>query len=149
MDRTKLPRPNHPRGQSRHTRAGRSCDCPTWGQLDRVPRDLVLAGFMEWAWLFHQVDLKLLARGQHVAVCGLTALRPGRGRARVVMTELCAWADCARVTLELTPSNHWGSDVAQLTRFYESLGFEANTEPDEPLRVQEAMIRYAGRGSRL
>ncbi|HCT78595.1 MAG TPA: hypothetical protein DGG94_16785 [Micromonosporaceae bacterium] len=126
--------------------AMRVCDCETWGLLDRTRRDLILAGFMEWAWLFYRMQLKLLARGSHVAICALLAVRSGQGRARKVMTELCQWADCARVTLELTPSAHWGADIAQLTKFYVSLGFEVNKEPDLPFRVQEAMIRYPVRG---
>lgn len=122
------------------------CSCRSWGLLRRISRDLILHDLMQWAGLLHNVQLKLLCRGEHVAICELLAVRPGHGRARLVMTELCAWADCARVTLELTPSNHWGSDVDRLTRFYASLGFEPNTEPKEPFRVQEAMIRYPKKG---
>lgn len=122
------------------------CSCRTWGLLGRVTRDLILYDYMEWARLLHQVQLKMLARGEHVAVCELLARRPGRGRARLVMTELCAWADCAVVTLELTPSNHWGCDVQRLTRFYESLGFEPNHEPEQLFRVRETMIRYPVKG---
>jgi len=81
-----------------------------------------------------------------LAICELLAYKPGHGEARRVITEICAWADCARVTLELTPSNHWGSDVERLTKFYESLGFVSKTEPQEPLRVRESMIRYPVRG---
>jgi hypothetical protein len=116
--------------------------------LNHVSRDLVLYHLMLWASWLHQIEIKLLARGEHVAICELLAYKPGNGKARWVMTEVCAWADCARVTLELTPSNHWGSDVARLTKFYESFGFEANTEPQEPFRVRESMIRYPvmGRG---
>lgn len=125
-----------------------ACSCRTWGLLGRVTRDFILADFMEWASLLHHVELKLLARGEHVAICELLSLRSGRGAARRIITELCAWADCARVTFELTPSNHWGSDVERLTRFYEALGFEPNREERQPLRVQGSMIRYpvVGRG---
>ncbi|WP_020519397.1 hypothetical protein [Catelliglobosispora koreensis] len=122
------------------------CNCRPWGLLHHVSRDLVLADFMEWAQLFHQVQLKMLVRGDHVAICELLARRPGQGRARLVMSVLCAWADCARVTLELTPSDHWGSDVERLTKFYESLEFEPNLEQEQRFRVQESMIRYPVRG---
>ncbi|MGH7158176.1 MAG: hypothetical protein ACREGD_03865 [Candidatus Saccharimonadales bacterium] len=122
------------------------CSCRTWGLLHHVSRDFILHDLMEWARLLHNVQLKMLVRGDHVAICELLAVRPGHGRARVVMTELCAWADCARVTLELTPSSHWGSDVERLTKFYESLGFEPNTEARQPFRVQESMIRYPVKG---
>ncbi len=126
--------------------AEQPCSCRAWGLLGRVTRDLILCDFMEWARLLHQVQLKLLARGEHVAICELLAVRPGHGRARRVMTELCAWANCARVTMELSPSSQWGSDVRRLTNFYASLGFEPNLEPEERLRVQEAMIRYPVKG---
>ena len=126
--------------------AEQPCSCRTWGLLGRITRDLILFDFMERARLLHQVQLKLLARGEHVAICELLALRPGQGRARRVMTEMCAWANCARVTMELSPSSQWGSDVQRLTNFYASLGFEPNPEPDARLCVQEAMIRYPVRG---
>ena len=64
------------------------------------------------------------------------------------MTELCAWANCARVILEISPSGQWGSDVERLTDFYASLGFEPNMESSERLCVQESMIRYPVRGRR-
>ncbi|GIH10691.1 hypothetical protein Rhe02_87580 [Rhizocola hellebori] len=126
--------------------AEQPCSCRTWGLLGRITRDLILCDFMDWARLLHQVQLKLLARGEYVAICELLARCPGRGRARRVMTELCAWANCARVTLELSPSSHWGSDVERLTNFYAPLGFEPNTESDEHFCVQEAMIRYPVKG---
>lgn len=106
----------------------------------------MLYDFMQWASLFHQVQLKMLARGEHVAICGLLAKRPGHGRARRVMTELCMWADCASVTLELTPCDQWSSDVERLTKFYASLGFVENREPEHPLRIRETMIRYPVKG---
>ena len=118
------------------------CSCRTWGLLRPISRDFILYDLMQWASLLHQVQLKLLARGEHVAICELLAVRPGYGRARRVMTELCSWADCARVILELSPSDHWGSDTERLMRFYESLGFEANNDPEQPFLIQEAMIRY-------
>lgn len=120
----------------------RPCDCPTWGMLDRVRQDLILAGFMEWAWLLYKVRLKLLVHGTHVAIHHLGALRPGEGRVRHVMTELCLFADCARVVLELTPTDQYGADLVRLTRFYVGLGFETNEEPRTPFRYQGKMIRY-------
>ncbi|HCT77231.1 MAG TPA: hypothetical protein DGG94_07455 [Micromonosporaceae bacterium] len=62
------------------------------------------------------------------------------------MTEICAWANCARVTFELTPSRHWGSDIERLTKFYESLGFEPNYEAPQTFRIRESMIRYPAKG---
>lgn len=125
-------------------RQGR-CDCETWGLLSRARRDLILAGFMEWARLFHDVRLKLLACGDHVAIGELVTVRHGMGRARRVMTELCAWADCARVTLELTPSDHSGAGVRRLAVFFLGLGFEANREGAEQSRAPEGMIRHPAR----
>jgi hypothetical protein len=122
------------------------CSCRPWALLNRVSRDFLLWDFMQRASLLQMVQLKLLVRGDHVGICELLALKPGQGRARRVMTELCQWADCARATLELTPSSRWGSDVEQLTEFYESLGFEANREPPELYRPQGRMIRYPVRG---
>lgn len=104
------------------------CSCRTWGLLRPISRDFILFDLMQWAKLLHGVQLKLLTRGEHVAVRELMVARRGQGRARRVMSELCSWADCARVTLELTPSSHWGSDINQLTMFYASLGFEPNRE---------------------
>ena len=101
---------------------------------------------MEWARLLHQVQLKMLTRGEHVAVCELVSVRPGHGRARRVMTELCAWSDCGRVTVQLTPSSEWDSDGERVTGFYTSLGFSPNHEPKERFLIQEAMIRYPVRG---
>jgi GNAT superfamily N-acetyltransferase len=114
--------------------------------LRPINRDLILFDLMQWANVLHGVQLKLLARGEHVAICELLVAQRGQGGARRVMTELCTWANCARVTLELTPSNHWGSDVERLTAFYASLGFEPNREEPTPFRIQESMIRYPVRG---
>lgn len=120
----------------------RACDCANWRSLGRTAWDLTLAGLMEWAWMFHRVHLQMLVRGDHVAICTLVALKPGEGRARAVMNTLTTWADCARVTLELTPSTHWGADLTRLTDFYELLGFVSNEEPENPFRVREDLIRY-------
>ena len=49
----------------------RACTCSTWGMLDAVARDTVLVYFMDWAWVFHQVELKLLSRGERIAICEL------------------------------------------------------------------------------
>jgi len=121
------------------------CTCRTWGLLSGLSRDLILADLMDWARTLHQVQLTLLARGDRVALCELLAARPGEGRARRVMTEICSWANCARVTLELTPSGHWG-DVQRLTQFYVSLGFEPDREPEQAFLVPGAMIRYPVQG---
>ena len=121
---------------------GRRCSCRTWGLLSYLSRDMILDHIMQWALLLHQVQLKLHARGEHVAICELLTLHRGLGRVRRIMTELCAWSDCARVTLELTPSSHWGSDVGRLTQFYISLGFEPNRVPELPFLGQESMVRY-------
>lgn len=120
--------------------------CGVWSEQERLRRDLTLAGFMQWAWHFYRVELKLLCRGEHVAVCELLATRPGQGRAHKVMTELCEWADCAGIPLELTPSGQWGADVDRLTIFYISLSFEPNCEPAQRFLVQESMIRYPVEG---
>jgi GNAT superfamily N-acetyltransferase len=114
--------------------------------LRPISRDFILFDLMEWAKALHGVQLKLLARGEHVAICELLVAQRNRGHARRVMAELCSWADCARVTLELTPSNHWGSNVDRLTAFYVSLGFEENPEEPTLFRIQESMIRYPVRG---
>lgn len=126
--------------------AERPCSCRTWRLVTPTSRDLVLLDFMRWAGLLHQVQLKLLARGDHVAICELLAVRPGAGRARRVMTELCSWADCASVTLELSPTDEWGANLERLTRFYERLGFEQNNEPLKTFLIKESMIRYPVKG---
>jgi len=120
----------------------RPCNCDTWRHIEREHRDHVLARLMEWAWLFYKVQLKMLVRGDHVAVCELVTLKPGEGRVRRVMEEICLWADCGDITLELSPSEHWGADVDRLTRFYFSLEFQYNHEPRNPFVVQEDLIRY-------
>jgi len=53
-----------------------------------------------------------------------------------------------RVTLELTPTNEWGADLARLTRFYVSLGFAPNSESQWPFRWQAEMIRRPAPGRR-
>lgn len=122
------------------------CSCRTWGLLRPISRDFILFDLMQWAKLLHGVQLKLLARGEHVAICELLVAQRGQGRARRVMAELCSWADCARVTFELTPSRHWGSDVDRLIAFYSSHGFEENREEPAPFSIHESMIRYPVRG---
>jgi len=52
------------------------------------------------------------------------------------------------VTLELTPTNEWGADLARLTRFYVSLGFAPNSESQWPFRWQAEMIRRPAPGRR-
>lgn len=123
-----------------------TCRCRPWGLIERVQRDFILADLTAWAWLYYKVQLKMLARGEHVAICELVTVRPGDGRVRKVMEEICLWADCSRIPLELSPSDHWGADVQQLTNFYASLGFQPNNEPHTPFRVQEDMIRYPVQG---
>lgn len=122
------------------------CECRPWGLLDRVQRDYALAGLMRWAWLYYKVRLKMLARGDHVAICELVAMRPGEGRVRKVMEEMCLWADCSRIPLELSPADDWGADIQRLRNFYGSLGFQPNYEPRTPYRAQEDMIRYPVQG---
>lgn len=116
--------------------------CVPWATFDRMERDLTLLELMRWADWLHHVQLKLLARQKRVAIAGLTSFRTGEGNARWVMGSLCAWADCARIVLELSPSGQWGSNVERLTRFYESLGFEENSEAGGSFQFREDMIRY-------
>jgi len=124
----------------------RGCDCPTWGLLDQVGRDRLLAGLTEWAWLFHLVRIKLLVHAEHVGVHELRSLRQGKGGARRVMAELCLFADCSRLVLELTPTDQWGADPARLHGFYVSLGFEANGGPVSGFVWRGALIRYPVKG---
>jgi hypothetical protein len=128
------------------TSSWRKCDCPTWGLLDRVDRDRLLAGLMEWAWLFHLVRIKLLVHAEHVGVHELRYVRPGRGEARRVMSELCLFADCSRVVLELTPSGQGGADQARLRDFYVSLGFQPNSEPGSGFVWRGELIRHPVKG---
>lgn len=124
----------------------RGCDCPTWGLLDRVGRDRLLAGLTEWAWLFHLVRIKLLVHAEHVGIHELRTLCRGRGKARHVMQELCLFADCSRLVLELTPTDEWGADPVRLRDFYVSLGFEANSEHGSGLAWRGELIRYPVKG---
>ena len=118
------------------------CRCRTWRTLRGEQRDAVLDVFMGWAWTHHEVQLKMLARGEHVAVCEIVAAEPGHGRGGRVLDQLCRWADCAGVTLELSPTDQWGVDVDRLTRFYLRYGFEPNREPRQRFVIQEDLIRY-------
>jgi hypothetical protein len=102
---------------------------------------MLLGDLMEWAGLLHQVQLKLLLRGEHVIICELLPMQLGRGRSRVLHDLLC-WADCALVVLELTPSQHCGSDIERLAKIFAALGCEPNREPQGHGRAHEAMIRY-------
>lgn len=124
----------------------RGCDCPSWGLLIRSERDRLLAGLMQWAWLFHLVRIKLLVHAEHVGIHELRTLSPGRGKTRRVMSELCLFADCSRVVLELTPTGQWGADLARLNAFYVSLGFEANNEPVSEYVWRGELIRYPVKG---
>lgn len=129
-------------------RVGRECDCPTWGLLDWVERDRLLAGLTEWSWLFHRVRVKLLVHAENVGVHELRVLRPGWGQARKVMSELCLFADCSRVVLELTPTDEFGADLGRLRRFYASLGFESNHESVSGFVWRGSMIRDPVKGRR-
>lgn len=124
------------------------CGCPTWGLLDRIQQDLTLDGFMQWSWHFYRVTTRLLVHDGHVGIHEISTICPGQGRVRQVMFEFCLWADCARVVLELTPTDEWGAELTRLTQFYVGLGFVPNEEKRSPLVYQGKMIRYpiAGRG---
>ncbi|GIH10269.1 hypothetical protein Rhe02_83360 [Rhizocola hellebori] len=123
--------------------AAQPCSCRTWRHLDRITRDLIICDFMLWAGLLHQVHLKMMARGEHVAIDELSAAE--FSKTRRVMTEICTWAECARVTLELRSASLWGSEAEQLTRSFESLGFEPDTSAGL-FFAQRAMVRYPGKG---
>ncbi len=124
------------------------CGCPTWGLLEREQQDLTLDGFMQWSWIFYRVHTKLLVHDGHVGIHEVSTPRPGQGRVRQVMFEFCLWADCARTTLELTPTDEWGADINRLKQFYTGLGFEHNTEDLKPLVYQGEMIRHPIAGRR-
>ena len=105
----------------------------------RVDKGRVLQDWSDWAANFRGVELVLLLR-HHVAVGGLTSLAPGRGDARAVMEELCAWANCAGVILELSPER--GPDYHWLKKFFVSLGFVPNFEVPLNFAIKEDMIFY-------
>jgi hypothetical protein len=118
------------------------CSCRAWDLLPRLSRDMLLDDLMEWAKLFHQVQLILLLYGERVVIRELAAQRSGSREARRVLSELCSWADCAHVVLELTPTRQWGFDLQRLTRVCVSLGFVPNRESHGPVHAQESMVRH-------
>jgi GNAT superfamily N-acetyltransferase len=71
----------------------------------------------------------------------LIAVEPesqGQGFGGKAMRELLAFADRRGLKVALTPDALYGSSKSRLTRWYASLGFVPNTDPDVP----EEMIRY-------
>lgn len=122
------------------------CSCRTWGLLRSISRDLILYDLMQWAQLLHGVGLTLQARGEHVVISDVMAATPKRGGVRRVMTELCSWADCARVTLELIPSAHLGSGAGHLAALYTSQGFRRNHEQPTLFDMPDSLIRRPVRG---
>jgi hypothetical protein len=122
------------------------CGCRTWGLLRSTSRGLVLSDLVDRAGRVHGVGLELQVRYEHVVIADLMAPSHRQGHARAVLAELCAWADCARVTLELTPLAHWGPGVDRLTTYCAWLGFEPNCEEPTLFLPQEALIRYPVRG---
>jgi hypothetical protein len=104
--------------------AERRCSCRAWDSLSQPSRHLLLADLTEWAKLLHEVQLVLVLREERVAICELRALRPDRRESRRVLSELCSWADCAGVVLELMPPERWGSDVQGPRSLCVSFGFE-------------------------
>ena len=122
------------------------CSCRTWGLLRPISRELVLHDLMHRARHLHGVGLALEACDGHVVISDLVATTGGRSGVRRVMSELCSWSDCARVTLELTPSAHWGLGGSRLATFCAWLGFEPRREQPTLLDPQESLIRHPVRG---
>ena len=122
------------------------CSCRPWGLLPSASRDLVLGDFVQWARQVHGVGLVLEAYGEHVLIAGVMATTRVRGGARRVLTELCSWSDCARVTLELNPSAHWRSDAGQLAALYAWLGFRRDHKQPTLSDMADSLIRYPVRG---
>src|SRR5687767_12886441 len=119
---------SHLQPQPSTDRRSRPCDCRTWTWLNPRAREMLLGGFVEWAGLLHQVQLKLLLRGEHVVIHELLPLR-AESRPSRILSDLLSWADCAPAVLELTPSSHFGSDIERLTKYFAAHGFEPNREP--------------------
>jgi len=122
------------------------CSCRTWGLLRAFSRDLVLDDLMQWAKLWHGVGLTLTTCGEHVVVSGLMATMRTRGGARRVLTDLCSWADCARVTLELAADGLWSAGSGHPTAFYVSLGFRRDPAQPALFDLPGSLIRHPIRG---
>lgn len=135
----------HLRLITNNQRPSNPCTCRTWGLLLPDSRDLVLHDLMQWA-RAHDVGLGLVAKDEHVVVFELVATARRRGNARRVLTELCSWSDCARVTLELNPASHFGSGAGHRTAFYASLGFRRDCEQPTLFDLTDSLIRRSVRG---
>lgn len=101
---------------------------------------------MQWARHAYEVGLVLELHDEHVVIASVMATTHRSGGARRVLTELCSWGDCARVTLELTPSTHRRSDAGHLPAFYASLGFRRDHEQPMLFDMTDSLIRYPVRG---
>jgi hypothetical protein len=125
-----------------HQSRQNSCSCRTWGLLPSASRGLVLTDLAQWARQVHGVGLILEAHEEHVLITGVMATTRVRRGVRRVLIELCCWSDCARVTLELSPSAHTRSDAGQLAAFYAWLGFRRDHEQPTLFDMADYLIRY-------
>lgn len=122
--------------------SARSSLCGDWRTASARQRSAILAGQTDRAWRLHAVSIALVPWHEHVAVCALISLLPGHGRASHVLADLCRWADCARVVLELTPTGTPGSDVDRVASWYAAYGWAPNWEVPRPGLPKQTMIRY-------
>ena len=124
--------------------------CRQWADMGFFDRDGILSDWMDWARSARKVELELTIRNatyQRVTLYGLESKDPGKGNARAVMDELCRWADCAQVVLELAMTVKPRADADRLRTFFAILSFSPNVELPRRLLIYPDMIRYPALGA--
>ena len=118
--------------------------------MPAAQRSATLARHADCLWRKTGLSVALVPWHGHVAVCALISAFPGQGHGSRAVGALCRWADCAGVTLELTPCGSYGSDVDRLAGWFARYGWAANFEVPREGLPKQSMIRYpiAGRGHR-
>jgi hypothetical protein len=68
--------------------------------------------------------------------------KKGLGKGREILNIIMQYADDNNLTVHLTPTDEFGSNLKRLTNFYRELGFVNNKGKNKELRTKDTMIRY-------
>ena len=81
--------------------------------------------------------------GSYVALTVISINKDSRkkGVGGSVMQTITRWANINHKTIGLTPTNEFGSGVAELYRFYGRFGFSTNKGKDKDFTIMESMYR--------
>lgn len=71
----------------------------------------------------------------------IIAKEKGSGNGTALMKELCQYADKAKKTMILTPSDEFGGNKKRLIEFYKRFGFVENKGKNKDFMIFESMYR--------